>query len=139
MWRKARNVAITYAPLSDDTNPKLDDKVTYQGLQGSNVKTVAGIDTPAGDGAWGWRGKGWLMIASSHWQFLGYGEGPDGVGWAVTYFQKTLFTPAGIDVYSRRRDGLTSEMLERIKLVLSENESEEIRKHVKELFEVKRD
>jgi hypothetical protein len=139
MWRKARNVAITYAPLSDDTSPKLDDKVTYQGLGSSTLKTVAGIDTPAGDGAWSWRGKGWLIIASSHWQFLGYGEGVEGEGWAVTYFQKTLFTPAGIDVYSRRKDGLSAKMLEGIKTALGGNESEEIKKLVKELFEVKRD
>ncbi|OBT95040.1 hypothetical protein VE01_07371 [Pseudogymnoascus verrucosus] len=142
MWRKARNVAITYAPLSEDANPKLDDSVTYQGLTGSGIKTVSGIDTPAGDGAWSWRGKGWLMIASSHWQFLGYGgggEGREGEGWAVTYFQKTLFTPAGIDIYSRRKEGLGAERLKGVTAALAENESEEIRELAKVLFEVKRD
>ncbi|KFY14909.1 hypothetical protein V492_02338 [Pseudogymnoascus sp. VKM F-4246] len=142
MWKKARNVAITYAPLSEDANPKLDDTVTYQGLTGSNLKTVSGIDTPSGDGAWSWRGKGWLMIASSHWQFLGYGggaAGKEGEGWAVTYFQKTLFTPAGIDIYSRRKEGLSAETVEGITAALGENESEEIRGLAKVLFEVKRD
>ncbi|KFY00041.1 hypothetical protein V490_01509 [Pseudogymnoascus sp. VKM F-3557] len=142
MWKKARNVAITYAPLSEDANPKLDDTVTYQNLTSPNLKTVSGIDTPAGDGAWSWRGKGWLMIASSHWQFLGYGEGGEGAegeGWAVTYFQKTLFTPAGIDIYSRRKEGLGAEMLQGITAALGQNESEEIRELAKVLFEVKRD
>jgi hypothetical protein len=142
MWKNARNVAITYAPLSDDANPKLDDTVTYQGLTSPGLKTVSGIDTPAGDGAWSWRGKGWLMIASSHWQFLGYGggrEGGEGEGWAVTYFQKTLFTPAGIDIYSRRKEGLGAETLQGVTAALAENESEEIRELAKVLFEVKRD
>ncbi|KFY95804.1 hypothetical protein V498_03112 [Pseudogymnoascus sp. VKM F-4517 (FW-2822)] len=139
MWKKARNVAITYAPLSEDASPKLDDTVTYQNLTSPALKTVSGIDTPAGDGAWSWRGKGWLMIASSHWQFLGYGGGGEGEGWAVTYFQKTLFTPAGIDIYSRRKEGLGAEVLEGITAALGENESEEIRGLAKVLFEVKRD
>ena len=46
--------------------------------------------------------KGWLMIASSKWQVLGYGE-----GWAITYFAKTLFTPAGIDIYIRAEQGIS--------------------------------
>lgn len=82
------------------------------------------------------------MIASSHWQFLGYGGGGEGgeeEGWAVTYFQKTLFTPAGIDIYSRRKEGLGAEVLEGITATLGENESEEIRELAKVLFEVKRD
>lgn len=82
------------------------------------------------------------MIASSHWQFLGYGGGGEGgeeEGWAVTYFQKTLFTPAGIDIYSRRKEGLGAEVLEGITAALGENESEEIRELAKVLFEVKRD
>ncbi|KFY27159.1 hypothetical protein V491_00999 [Pseudogymnoascus sp. VKM F-3775] len=139
MWKKARNVAITYAPLSEDANPKLDDIVTYQGLTGPGIKTVSGIDTPAGDGAWSWRGKGWLMIASSHWQFLGYGGESEGEGWAVTYFKKTLFTPAGIDIYSRRKEGLSAEIVQGITAALGENESEEIGELAKVLFEVKRD
>lgn len=91
----------------------------------SKVSTVRGVDKPfsttatAGGSAseeelasWGynWRGKGWLMIASSKWEILGYGAEtssasatPDaGNDWVVTYFAKTLFTPAGVDIYSRR-------------------------------------
>lgn len=79
------------------------------------------------------------MIASSHWQFLGHGGGREGEGWAVTYFQKTLFTPAGIDIYSRRKEGLGAEVLKGITAALGENESEEIRGLAKVLFEVKRD
>jgi hypothetical protein len=61
------------------------------------------------------------MIASSHWQFLGYDEENSEPQWAVTCtsflcrymhdksdktticsdFSKTLFTPAGLDIYMR--------------------------------------
>lgn len=57
------------------------------------------------------RGKGLLKIASSHWQLLGYNLSPplssdskrsSGPEWVVTYFASTLFTPAGLDIYSRQ-------------------------------------
>ena len=69
-------------------------------------KSIKGIDTPDGDGAWNWRGKGWLKIASSHWEVLGWGERED-ERWVVTWFAPSLFTPAGIDIYSSRKEGLS--------------------------------
>lgn len=151
MWRKARNVAITYNPLpsASDAAPKLDDQVTYQELRGDTIKSVRGIDTPAGDGAWDWRGRGWLMIASSHWEVLGFGpsdasesgRGQEGGGeaWVVTFFAKTIFTPAGIDIYSRRKEGLSEGMLEAVKRALAESEAPELKKLAEALFEVRRD
>ena len=64
---------------------------------------MRGVDTPhpSHPAAYGWRGKGWLKIASSQWEVLGSGE--EEGGWAVTFFQKTLFTPIGIDVYARKK------------------------------------
>lgn len=104
----------------------MDDVVSYQPLDKSqsNISTIEGVDKPFpttnpvsdtapppanADGhelaAWGytWRGKGWLMIASSKWEILGYGdEQGTGNSWVVTYFAKTMFTPAGMDFYSRK-------------------------------------
>jgi len=153
MWRKARNVAITYTPLpsASDAAPKLDDRVTYQSLRGDKIKSVRGIDAPAGDGAWDWRGRGWLLVASSHWEVLGFGPSgaadaseigrgqEGGEAWVVTFFAKTLFTPAGIDIYSRRKEGLSEGMLEAVKRALAESEALEVRKLVGALFEVRRD
>ncbi len=51
------------------------------------------------------------MISSSKWQVLGYGKEQ---GWAVTFFEKTLFTPAGLDIYSRDGTGLSEEVLKEI-------------------------
>ncbi|RKU46955.1 hypothetical protein DL546_006027 [Coniochaeta pulveracea] len=130
MWRSARNVRITYKPLpahhSISYLPRLDDLVEYESLSGKgSVKTVAGIDTAssASSSAWDWRGKGWLMIASSHWEVLGWGERPreggDGTErWAVTWFAPTLFTKEGIDIYSDRKEGLSEETLGEIMAAL---------------------
>ncbi|XWX01631.1 hypothetical protein V2A60_009659 [Cordyceps javanica] len=117
MWRSARNVRITYAPLAAraDGRARIDDLVEYEpsGKQGV-LKTVTGVDTHSNDSSssgWDWRGKGWLFFVSSHWEVLGWGEatGADGTSerWAVTWFAPTLFTKEGIDVYSSRREGIS--------------------------------
>ncbi|KAB5589815.1 hypothetical protein CTheo_6739 [Ceratobasidium theobromae] len=51
------------------------------------------------------------MIASSRWQVLGYDLN---AGWAVTYFSKTLFTPAGMDIYVRDPKSVSGELVQRI-------------------------
>jgi hypothetical protein len=84
-----------------------------------------------------------LVIASGHWEVLGWGEedGPAGEGgqWVVTYFAKTLFTPAGIDIYSRRKEGLRESTLEAVKEALGRVDAEVVRGFVGSVFEVKSD
>ncbi|KAF8593086.1 hypothetical protein BDV93DRAFT_530017, partial [Ceratobasidium sp. AG-I] len=119
LWKSRTDVTITYNPIASatpsttpDSEPiRFDDIVEYRSSSspGSSRSKIVGLDTlqPAPKGApegyrpaasYHWRGKGWLMIASSQWQVLGYDER---AGWAVTYFSKTLFTPAGMDLYVR--------------------------------------
>lgn len=151
MWKSKRNVRIQYTPLdpsspsiSKENTDRLDDFVSYQGLKSDKVSTVHGVDKCAssgdGRGEWDWRGKGWLMIASSHWEVMGWGE-ESGTGnkWLVTEFAKTLFTPAGIDVYSRDRGGLQTETLEGIKQALEGIEDADVRKLAPQIFEIKSD
>lgn len=142
MWRSKRRVVITYTALPDS---KLDDLVEYDD---GKPKTVRGVDTPlagAGGWAWDWRGKGWLAIASSRWEVLGYGdeegtgEGEERRQWVVTYFAKTLFTPAGIDIYSRHPGGLRPGTVGAVKAALAGMPDEGVRKLSEELFEVKMD
>jgi hypothetical protein len=79
------------------------------------------------------------MIASSHWEILGYGGEEGGDQWVVTYFAKTLFTPAGIDVYSRRKEGLGKEILEQVLAALKSVEDPVVKCLSNEVFVVKSD
>lgn len=138
MWKSSRNVRITYTPLPK--NPEmLDDLVEYQSLSGEKLKSVHGIDTPnrTFPGSYDWRGKGWLRIASSHWEVLGYG--PEEGGWAVTYFARTLFTPAGVDVYSRIKGGLSEALLQRIQDEMKRIEDDNFKEMLPKLFTLKHD
>ncbi|KAL8925800.1 MAG: hypothetical protein Q9208_003297 [Pyrenodesmia sp. 3 TL-2023] len=147
MWKDKRNVRITYTaltpsnPTEDSSTPRLDDLVEYQTLTSDKVKTIQGIDTPSGGDttAWDWRGKGWLKIASSHWEFLDWDNTWDDgkEEWAVIWFQKTLFTPEGIDILSRRKEGVGDQALRIIKMYLSGRK--EYGALSSWLFEVKRD
>jgi hypothetical protein len=138
MWKKNQNVTITYTSLPHNEEV-LDDLVEYQPLNSDKQKKVEGIDTPDATtkAAYDWRGKGWLKIASSHWQVLGHGD--ENGGWAVTYFQKTLFTPAGVDVYARQRGGLSESLIERIKGELRAVPDDSVQKLAETLFVIKHD
>ena len=95
---------------------------------------------------WRWKGSGWVTRwFSSQWEVLGFGdEGGDGDGngdragdgagdgdgdgrnyWLVTYFSKTLVTPAGIDILSRRAGGPAEETVQRIRDALREQVPDE--------------
>ncbi|KAL8819377.1 MAG: hypothetical protein Q9223_002165 [Gallowayella weberi] len=155
MWKSKRNVTITYTllpPSPSTSTPPLDDRVRYQTLTSSKTKTIEGVDTPSAGARgeeWDWRGKKWLKVATSHWEVLGWGDLLDEFHndgkedrenqWAVTFFAKTLFTPAGIDVYSRRKGGVGEEVVERIKEELVASGDQVIRKLAGEIFEVVRD
>lgn len=134
MWKKNRNVVITYTPLESGA---IDDLVEYFPVNSHKRKTVEGIDKPHADvkGAYNWRGKGWLKIASSHWEVLGHGE-EDG-GWVVTFFEKTLFTPAGIDIYARQKGGLSAELIERIKAEMRKIHDPAFVVQAEQIFEIK--
>lgn len=59
------------------------------------------------------------MIASSKWEILGFGDEEGGGNqWVVTHFAKTLFTPEGVDFYSRHGP-LKEETVESIKAALA--------------------
>jgi len=123
MWRKAKNVRITYKILAASTpggEACLDDCVENEPTERTLLpqpKSIRGVDTPDGEGAWAWRGKGLLRIASSRWEVLGWGE-RDGERWVVTWFAPSLFTPAGVDVYSGRREGISEGLFEVVEKAL---------------------
>ncbi|KAF5024676.1 hypothetical protein F66182_3246 [Fusarium sp. NRRL 66182] len=122
MWRDARNVRITYKllPGTADGRPRFDDLVEYEPTsKDGTLKTVEGVDTQASSIGWDWRGKGWLMFVTSHWELLGWGEAVTAEGvkerWAVTWFAPTVFTKEGLDIYCDRKEGLSEGTYERIR------------------------
>jgi hypothetical protein len=128
--------------------PDLDDLVEYQkaGKPKAKVSSVHGISRCVAvpgqldEKGWGyaWRGRGWLMIASTHWELLGWGRDKEtGRDWAVTYFGKTLFTPAGIDVYCKDKEGVSGACWENIKKALGEVDA--VRELAGTLFELPRE
>ena len=166
MWRTKRNVTITYTVLpTQGSLARLDDLVEYQSPASTQVKSIRGIDTLAeGERAvWDWRGKGLLKLVGSRWEVLGWGEveeqkesdGGDAENqnqlagqavesqvknaWAVTYFAKTLFTPAGIDLYSREKGGLKDTVVKGIKQALQQIDDPVVKTLAEQLFEVKID
>lgn len=97
-WRKRSDPAVTYAGLPDG---RVLDAVTYRA--GDRDRILLGADTRDGDG-FVWRGLTPLTrLTSSRWRVVSSDEAAeDPAGrWAVTSFEKTLFTPAGVDVYCR--------------------------------------
>lgn len=84
---------------------------------------ITGTDRTLDVGRFKWRGNGLLSIASSKWQVLGCNtsEAEGSHRWAVTFFERTLFTPAGLDIYARSAKGipepLLKEIIEEIKTV----------------------
>jgi len=123
LWKNKKDVSITYTPLSDAGSPhgvaKFDDLVEYYSSSAkpdSKPSRIAGTDHTLAVGRFKWRGNGLLVVASSKWQVLGCNTS-DTEGrhpWAVTYFEKTLFTPAGLDVYARSAEGLPEPLLKEI-------------------------
>ena len=79
------------------------------------------------------------MIASSHWEVLGWGDLEGGNQWAVTYFANTMFTPAGIDVYSRTKEALPEAFMTGIREALAAIEHQSVQNLAREVFEVRRD
>ena len=136
--------SIIPAPNTQDPSNRLDDNTSYQPLTSSKFKTINGVDTARGadTSIWDWRGKGWLTIATTHWEILGFGDVPDEAGgpghWLVTYFTATRFTSAGVNIYSKRKEGNPDSVVRDILESLGGIENEAVRKLVGEMFEVSR-
>ncbi|KAF7347708.1 hypothetical protein MVEN_01528000 [Mycena venus] len=130
LWRNKKNVKITYSAIPGEPETTFDDLVSYElrlAKPGRSPSTVKGIDRleKGASGRWKWRGKGLLMIATSKWQLLGFNVSPtvqaasepseskpNDPEWVITYFASTLFTPAGLDIYSRSKDALSDEFIQ---------------------------
>ncbi len=112
MWLKGDkiNPTFNYALRKENT---LSDTVMYE--KNGKQKSIRGIDKLRNQ-TFTWRGNGILKIAKSEWQIL-YFDRENRI--AIIRFAKTLFTPAGYDVISRKKS-LEPELEKQIReLILS--------------------
>lgn len=79
----------------------LFDEVIY--LENGKQKSIKGFDKPLNDylTSYVWRGKGLLWLLSSKWDLVHIDKEKQ---IAITHFEKTLFTPEGVDVISKKKE-----------------------------------
>lgn len=101
MWLKGDKLQPTFNYSISERNGKqgLNDVVRY--TKNGKVKEIVGFDTPLNveNTSFKWRGKGLLALFVSKWDIKYYDEEHD---WALIYFSKTLATPDGYDVITRK-------------------------------------
>lgn len=123
-WRDKRNVELTFTSRASisQLNLQIDDLITYQSLTSSKLQRIQGTDSlsQANPWAWTWRGNGWLKLVTSHWEILGHGKLQNHGQWIMVYAQKSVFTPAVINVYTRKKKGLPEAMRKEIETAVGE-------------------
>lgn len=150
LWKGKQNVRISYSacttmPQDSSRMPDLDDHVESQKIGKEKFSSIHGISRPVEVNgiehglAYRWRGKGLLKLITSDWEILGYGtdkEAQESNEWVVTFFSKTAFTPAGIDIYTRAKAKLSETTLNSIKSALAELCDDEFKSLVNTMFEI---
>lgn len=141
-WKDKRNATITFSPAESTHATKiLNNITTYQTLSSNTTKSIHGTDRPSQSSAghFEWRGHGWLRIASSRWEILGYGELEDGGAWLLIFTQASIFTSEGVILYSRNKGGLSDAFQEDLEAALAKYEPQHLKDVANAMFEVKSD
>lgn len=102
MWLKGNKQypRFNYDVEVNGTTVGLKDEVRY--VQDNKPRVIKGFDKPLNqlNTAFEWRGEGLLWLIRSRWQIIDYDM--QNKNWLIISFKKTLFTPAGIDIVSRK-------------------------------------
>ncbi|MGZ3883245.1 MAG: lipocalin family protein [Bacteroidia bacterium] len=103
LWLESKNPepCFHYSNFRMENNQMVfDDLVTYK--KNGKEKKIQGTDTQASSEHFEfvWKGKGWLMLFKSRWKVLISDTDSE---WMVIHSGKTLVSPAGVDVLSRRK------------------------------------
>lgn len=117
MWKEdVENVTFNYTPEEKDGKYVLLDEVKY--LKEGQEKSIIGYDYPEDDTKFTWKGKGLLGILSSNWQLEWINHTQDCI---IITFEKTLLTPAGLDILTRS-DTPNEQILYEAKQIIKMNE-----------------
>lgn len=119
MWLKGDKTSPTLNyKISERNGVKgLEDEVKY--TDNGKQKSIKGFDKPLNDQltSYIWRGNGLLWLLSSKWDLL-YLDQEKQI--AITHFEKTIFTPEGIDVISKKKK-LSEEDIKDIMGIIEKN------------------
>lgn len=83
---------------AEEGRATLEDRVTF--VESGAPSELRGRDTQEAEGAlsFTWRGTGALSLVSTSWRVMHVA--PD-KSWAITFYEKTIATPAGVAIISR--------------------------------------
>lgn len=125
------NPTFNYTVTEKKGKTFLIDEVKY--IKNGKTKTINGFDylNTTNDKAFTWQGKGFLAIAKSHWEIRLLDKKNE---WAVIWFSKTLFTPEGVDIISKK-SRLDKSLIEEIKTKMLADSV--LKKHVGSLVDLK--
>ena len=102
MWTAGdkTNPTFNYQIVEKNKKTVLSDDVRY--IKKGKEKSIKGFDTKSDSdpNTFVWRGKGLLRFVTSTWK-VALKDEKNGQ-WAVIYFSKTLFTPEGVDIISKK-------------------------------------
>ncbi|CAG8970820.1 hypothetical protein HYALB_00001608 [Hymenoscyphus albidus] len=141
-WKDKRNPTVTFQKHSDSTSTTsyLENSTNYQPSTSTKIKTVNGTDSPVTEqqGTYEWRGAGWLKVASSSWEILGYEK--SGVNaWLFVYTPGSIFTTGGLILYSNSKEGLSEGALERLEAVFAGWKHPKLQELVVSMYDTRRD
>ncbi|MFM7021742.1 MAG: hypothetical protein ACKOXB_02105 [Flavobacteriales bacterium] len=134
MWLDGDKVdpSLTYTIAEKKDTTVLLDIVKY--TEKGKSKSIVGYDytDPEKEKAFIWKGKGALAFVKSKWEVKLM---DDNGQWAVIWFSKTIFTPEGVDIISRKQT-LDKGVLDDIKNRMLADSI--LKKHVGSLVELKK-
>ncbi|KAG8988742.1 histidinolphosphatase [Tulasnella sp. JGI-2019a] len=167
LWKDRKNVMISYSQIDDKPiNETFRDTIQFNFSEkagpGKEPTTVEGVDTlqmiepgdegsaaesetKAGNGVrYKWKGSGIMAVSPpAQWQVLGFFLANDpnrsNEDWVVTYFGKTLATPAGLDIYVRNPKAFDISKVRRLINACQQNGDETVRRCAEGFFEIPRD
>lgn len=120
MWLKGdkTNPTLNYKVGQRGNTNGLEDEVIY--LENGKQKSISGFDKPLNENKtkFIWRGNGLLWLLSSKWDIV-YLDREKQI--AITHFEKTLFTPEGVDVISKKKELTTEEIQEILEVIKTKN------------------
>lgn len=119
MWLKGDRLYPTLNYQVREKNGVLGLKDTVKFHKNGKPDEIGGFDKPLDKEAskFSWRGNGLLWLLESKWQILYYDADRQ---IAISHFDKTIFTPEGMDVISKKKK-LSLEEIEWVLQTVKEN------------------